>query len=108
MTMNSHNIAALNDAKNTAAHFEQAFGMTTEDMLSCAEEDARLAEIDRFELMDWHFAADVIKALTSISEQYGIDIVGAAGPSGACVFNYAQRHVGELSNSPELEFELVA
>ena len=53
MTVDTRNALALHEAQRTVENFEHTYGLSTEEMLQCAEGDPRLAQIDGFELMDY-------------------------------------------------------
>ncbi|HEY5382339.1 MAG TPA: hypothetical protein VIJ65_08780 [Acidobacteriaceae bacterium] len=107
MTINSQNAATLREARSTVAEFERVSGLTTEEMLSCAEGDERLSKIDPFDLMDWHYALDQITALSNV-----LDIMEAAASIEAkqrsCAFRYPRTNKRELTNTTEGELLLVA
>lgn len=78
--------------------------MSTAEMLECSEMDARLAQIDRFELMDWHYAIEQVKALDHV---VGFIHAVSDSPSASC-FRYSHGRSRDLFNSPEPELQLVA
>jgi hypothetical protein len=63
VTDKEYNLMVLNEAQRTIQDFEQRHNLTTEDMLAAPDGDERLAGVDNFDLMDWHFAIDQVKAL---------------------------------------------
>ena len=66
MTSTAHNLIVLREAQRTIDNFEKTYGLSTADMLKAAVDDERLAQIDGFELMDWHFAIDQKDAISRI------------------------------------------
>lgn len=109
MIMNSYNAAALSEARLTVSQFESAYHLTTAEMLKSVEGDPRLERIDKFELMDWHYALEIIKALggSPVSGVIGT-VHSTCGTPLLSAFRYSRRQSRELVNSSELELELVA
>jgi hypothetical protein len=108
--INNKNVVALRDARRAVADFERTFGLSTREMLMCAEGDPRLAQIDGFDLMDWHYALEQINALDDSSENNVIETFhGAAFESHSwSAFQYTNGTFRELVNSAEPELLLVA
>jgi hypothetical protein len=99
------NANALRDARQTIDTFEKTYELTSEEMLHCEEGDERLAQIDGFDLMDWHYALEQMKVLSPFVG----NLFAFATPSQPCSgFQYARTQSGKLSNSPEPELQLVA
>jgi hypothetical protein len=105
VTNTAHNLIVLGEAQRTIENFERTYGISTAEMLSAVENDERLAGIDGFELMDWHFAVDQKEALVRMIEsthpgererQY----------SFSCQYHLAS--TGVLVNATERELDLVA
>jgi hypothetical protein len=99
------NVVTLREARSAVAQFERTYTLSTKEMLMCAEDDPRLAQIDGFELMDWHYALEQINAL-GIVEDNVIDTFHASAHCQS--FSYAYSASFELVNSSEPELLLVA
>jgi hypothetical protein len=105
VTNTAHNLIVLREAQRTIDHFEKTCGLTTEEMLNAPEGDERLAKIDGFDLMDWHFAVDQRDALARTSGV--IHAVSTEEPySFSCQYQLVS--TGVLTNVPERELDLVA
>lgn len=108
MAIRNPNAATLNDARLTVAKFESAFGLTSNEMLSCEQGDERLSQIDPFDLMDWHYALDQIQAL----ESGVVELDAAVGSSTHCVrpmtFSYQRLTFTEITPPSDRELLLVA
>jgi hypothetical protein len=109
VTTKDQNAATLRDALHTVAEFEQTTGLSTKEMLMCEEGDVRLAKIDPFDLMDWHYAIEQINALDNSLPSLNASAAPSSRPH-ICVssFRYARRNDRELTNSTEPELALVA
>lgn len=105
MTMEIMNATALREAQQVIDAFEKTCNMTSEEMLLCVQGDIRLAQIDGFELMDWHYALEQRQALRFLVGT--IHAVGSSRQNGGG-FPYARTSHRELANSPEPELQLVA
>lgn len=107
MEIKAANAATLREARSAVQQFEQAYALTTKEMLMCAEGDSRLADIDGFDLMDWHYALEQIDALCGGTET---NIGSVFATISVCAsFPYAHHRTSrELTNSAEPELSLVA
>jgi hypothetical protein len=101
----AHNLIVLREAQRTIDNFERTYGLSTAEMLSASEGDARLAQIDGFELMDWHFAVDQKDALSRVIG--GIHAV-EEGAHYSFSSQYRLVSTGVLVNATERELDLVA
>jgi hypothetical protein len=99
------NATALGEARRVVAEFEQMYALSTKEMLMCAEGDPRLARIDGFELIDWHYALEQINALCGVVETNVGNLFAAVS---CAAFPYARGTSRELTNSAEPELQLVA
>jgi hypothetical protein len=105
VTNTAHNLIVLREAQRTIEKFERTYGLTTAEMLCAHEDDERLAQIDGFELMDWHFAVDQKEALTRV-----VGTIHAVGEGEPYSFSsqYQLMSTGVLVNTTERELDLVA
>ena len=107
MKIETQNAATLREAKRTVAEFERTYALSTKEMLMCSATDPRIAQIDGFELMDWHYALEQINALDNVGEADMVHTFHAAA-SFCDPFRYAERPRRDLVNSDEPELLLVA
>ncbi len=105
LTAHTRNAIALREARTAIMNFERTYSLSSNDMLLCAEGDSRLSQIDAFELMDWHYALELVKALSSVvGSMHAVDL---ESHSQSC-FQYSRKRSRDLVNSPEPELLLVA
>jgi hypothetical protein len=100
------NSVALSEAQQVVKTFEETYQLSTAEMLNCSEDDERLARIDSFDLMDWHYALEQIRAFGDTLDN--LSAVASDSPSCFPYFYNRRRGSCELVNTPESELELVA
>jgi hypothetical protein len=110
VNIQKRNSETLREAKRTVAMFEKTHGLSTKDMLMCAEGDPRLAEIDGFDLIDWHYALEQIAALrpAAVASVVSSFQASATEQPHHYSFTYACTTFDDLNNSSEPELLLVA
>ncbi|MGA7155839.1 MAG: hypothetical protein WBY53_03280 [Acidobacteriaceae bacterium] len=106
--MNNYNATALHEARQTVSRFEATYNLISAEMLKCAECDPRIAGIDPFEMIDWHYALEIVQTLENNSGI--VDSIQSmdedAKPKRAFLYHCRQKQ--DLVNSVESELELVA
>ena len=80
--------------------------MTSDEMLSCQQGDARLARFDSFEMMDWHYALEQVKAFCG--DGVLDSLYGEGRETTSYCFLYQKRDAQDLVNVAEPELLLVA
>jgi hypothetical protein len=106
MTDHTLNSIAFSEAQQVVKNFEETYQLSTDEMLKCAEHDERLARIDGFDLMDWHYALEQIRAFGNTLDS--LSAVAGDSPSCSPYFYNRRRGSCELVNTRESELELVA
>lgn len=106
--IDTRNSDSLREARLIVSCLEKEHGLTSDEMLKCAEGDPRLTAIDSFELIDWHYNLDLINALqTRIIGP--IHAVSCDTPVFSMFRYHEHRAVSRvLINTAERELQLVA